>query len=539
MSEELFERYLRNDLDEEGARRLSDLLSTEEGARSFSEFVQEWTLLGEAAQQRVAEADRQGSRRIRKRTPAAGPARAWIGWAAGLAAAVLFMIALATPTRLPAPAPVSRVEPPPSIPIEAPPPPVPEPERPPAPRLEPEPPQPPVPPPSPAPRIESPTPPPPPPPKPVVAPTPDKPRTTESEKAPRPVIALLRRAAGEVAVVSPAGRRKAAPSESLAPDEGIDVTGAHSQASLEFPDTTRIDVNPESTLTGLTEKSGRKAFTLARGSISASVVKQPAGRSVAVSTPHAEISVLGTQFVLIVTAESTKIDVREGRVRVTRLPDGASVEVAAGHTSTAMKGVKLESKPTVFTRDFQDGAGYVGTRDTSISGADPARSFGNTEVLEIDGDEVDGKKIYGLIKWDLSDLPASAVIRSAVITLNVVNESKGTGYFFYEMKRAWSEEATWTHAAPQQPWRIPGLKAGIDRGTEALGTVAPRMKGPLAILLPPAAEAVLQGWIRKPDSNHGFVIASDSNSDGFKFHSREAIPHDLRPKLTLTYTLAR
>jgi len=354
------------------------------------------------------------------------------------------------------------------------------------------------------------------------------------------VIALLRRAVGEVHVLSPGGRRRAGPNEPLASEEGVDVTGPHSQATLEFPDTTRIDVNPESTLERLADKQGRRSFTLTRGSISAAVLKQPAGRSVAVSTPHAEIAVLGTQFQLVVTADSTRLEVREGRVRMTRVPDLAFVEVTAGHSSIAAKGQKLESKPTIYTRDFQDGPKYAGTRDTSISGANPLRTFGAAEVLEVDGDEVDGKKIYALLSWDLSDLPPGAVIRSAVVTLDIVNESQGKGYTFYEMKRPWNEaDATWTHAAPQQAWSSGGLKAPHDRGVEPLGTVAPRMKGPLTILLTPAAEAVLQKWIRKPDSNFGFVLASDTNTDGFKFRSREASSHELRPKLTLTYILAK
>lgn len=541
MSEELFERYLRNDLDEAGARQLSDLLATDEGARAFSEFVQEWTLLGEAAQQRLTEAGRQESRRLRKRPTSVRPGRAGIAWAAGIAAAVLFMIAIATPTRMPPPPQVTRVETPHPVPPEPPPappevPPTPRPEPPPAvPRVDP--PAPPPQPPPPAPRVEPPPPPAPvvpAPPKPVEPPRPERPRVTEADRTARPVIALLRGAAGEVFVLSAGGRRRAMPNEPIGPDEGLDVTGPHSQASLEFPDGIRIDATPETTLEKLSDRLGKKSFTLARGTVSAVVARQPAGRSFSVSTAHAELLVLGTQFQVAVTAESTRLDVREGRVRMTR--DGASVDVAAGHSSIAMKGVKLESKPTVFTLELQDRAGYVGTRDTSISGADPSRTFGSEEVLEADGDETDGKKIYALLRWDLSDVPPGAVIRSAVITLHVVNASQGTGYSIFEMKRPWSEaDASWTQASAQQPWKVVGLKSA----NEPLGTVAPRVKGALSILLTPAAEAIIQNWLRKPDANHGFLIANDTVSDGFKFHSREAFPHDLRPKLTLTYTLSK
>src|SRR5205807_3191565 len=114
--------------------------------------------------------------------------------------------------------------------------------------------------------------------------------------------------------------------------------------------------------------------------------------------------------------------------------------------------------------------------------------------------------------------------KSAVITLYVVDASLGVGYSFYEMKRAWSEaDATWRLAAPGQSWRMPGARAPReDRGTEVLATLAPREKGAIRILLNPAAETVLQAWIRQPLANHGFIIANDNNTDGFKFYSRES-----------------
>jgi hypothetical protein len=100
MNEELFERYLRNDLDEAGARELGALLESKEGSAAFVAFVQEWTLLGEAASQRVAETGREGTRKIRKIRPtAASPSRSAIGWAVGIAAALLFMLGLVLSNR--------------------------------------------------------------------------------------------------------------------------------------------------------------------------------------------------------------------------------------------------------------------------------------------------------------------------------------------------------------------------------------------------------------------------------------------------------
>ena len=530
MSEALFERYLRNDLDDAGARELSAILATEEGAREFSEFVQEWTLLGEAARRRVAETDRQSSRRIRKVRLASrpGPSRAWIGWGVGLAAAALFLILLATPGRLPRPEekpPVARIEEPPPVP-----PPLPPPAPPPPPKREPEPVPPPPPP---APRIETPVAPPPPPPPPAVpAPKEKVPETRPEPEKPRPVIiALLGRVQGDVQVTAPAGRRRAAAGEGLAPDEGVEALGAGSHAALEFTDGSRIELGADSGIERLAEKQGRRGVALARGTMIATVTRQPAGRTLVVTTPHAEVTVVGTQFTVTELPDSTRLEVREGRVLLKRLPDGASIEVSAGHVAVAAKGVKLESKPILFTREFPVVA------DTAISGADPSRAFGTEEILEVDGDEVEGKKLYGLLKWDLSELPAGAAVKSAVLTLHVANESLGVGYSIYELKRLWSEaDASWRLAASGQPWVAAGARSPRDRGAEALATLAPRVKGELKVLLNPSAEAAIQSWIRTPASNHGVIIANDSNTDGFKFYSRESSP-ERRPRLTLTYTL--
>jgi ferric-dicitrate binding protein FerR (iron transport regulator) len=537
MSEELFERYLRNELDEAGARELSGVLSTEQGAREFSEFVQEWTLLGEAARRRVADAGRQSSRRIRKLRPAPQEesSRAWIGWAAGLAAAVLFMILLATPGRLPPKEekpPVARVENPPPAP------PAPAPAAPPAPAPAPPPPPTPAPAPTPAPpppRIETPVVPPPPAPPPPAVPAPkEKPRETrpEPEKATRAGIALVGRMQGEVHVTSPAGKRRAVAGDALAADEGLEATGPGSLALLEFPDGSRLELGADTSIERLSEKPNRRGLTVARGTVTATVARQPAGRTFALTSSHAEVTVLGTIFTLTALPDSSRIEVREGKVLLKRLPDGASIEVAAAHTAVAAKGLKLESKPVPYTKEFQVAA------DTAISGADPSRGAGSAEVLEVDGDETEGKKLYGLLRWDLSELPPGAVVKSAVITLHISDSSQGVGYSLYELKRAWSEaDATWRMAAPGQPWRVAGARSPSDRGAEALATLAPREKGHVRILLNPAAEAVLQSWIRTPASNHGFIIANDTNSDGFKFHSREASNVDYRPRLTLTYTL--
>jgi hypothetical protein len=65
------------------------------------------------------------------------------------------------------------------------------------------------------------------------------------------------------------------------------------------------------------------------------------------TTPHAEVTVLGTRLALTVSAEATRLEVQEGRVRITRLPDRASVEVKAGQFAVARAGSELVAQRPV------------------------------------------------------------------------------------------------------------------------------------------------------------------------------------------------
>jgi hypothetical protein len=330
--------------------------------------------------------------------------------------------------------------------------------------------------------------------------------------------------------LTPEGRRPLQALQVLHADEGVETGSRPALVAVKFPDATRLDLDGDTTIAAVTE---RKTVALARGTLVATVAKQPAGKPFLFTTPLADVTVLGTQFLLAATPDSTRIEVREGRVKFARTTDGSSIEVTAGHYAIATRGMKLESKLLVFTKEFRD------TADTALSGAEPTRNFGAETSMEVEGGDKEANRVVGLFQWDLSELPSGALLRSASISLYVVNETQSPGYSFFESKRAWAEsEATWKLAAAGQPWKLPGARSPQDRGSEALGTAAPRTKGDVSILLNRAGEALIQSWIRTPAANHGLILASDSNTDGFGFNTRRATQAERRPRLTITYTLA-
>jgi hypothetical protein len=138
---------------------------------------------------------------------------------------------------------------------------------------------------------------------------------------------------------------QAQPGEAAAVQVGAEVrpgqtlrTGPDdSFAVLELPDATRLELSADTQIR-LAESDPRQGrrLILSAGLLRADVRPQPPGRPLVVVTPQAEIVVLGTCFrVVTVPATATEVETEAGTVRLTRLADGASVDVPAGSSALA------------------------------------------------------------------------------------------------------------------------------------------------------------------------------------------------------------
>jgi ferric-dicitrate binding protein FerR (iron transport regulator) len=109
-------------------------------------------------------------------------------------------------------------------------------------------------------------------------------------------------------------------------------------ARIAFPgETTRIDMKPDAELS-LEDQGPGKHVRLHRGSLVADVAPQRI--PMVIVTPQAEARVLGTRFTLS-SGAVTRLEVTEGRVRLTRLSDGKVFEVGAGCFATTESTVVL------------------------------------------------------------------------------------------------------------------------------------------------------------------------------------------------------
>ena len=393
-------RYLDSDMSAEEERALIAVIRDDREAEELFAELMRFTgniaaVLSESAGEKDSKRELEG-RPARARTGtrrplvASGPsATTGMLVAAGIAAAILvavFTLGSEEPGRKPkAPSVVKREEPR-EVPAPALPPPLPEkkatppalPTQPPVPKPEKSPPLPEVPKTTPEPsKPESPPVPPPAPPPQEPAP----PRATKAEVA----IAVLEKLKGDVFVKIEGEKTAAREGLSLLAGQGIETATGDASAVLRLADGTRLDLASDTRIDPITSRDGKK-FDLIQGVLSADVKKQPPGQALVVATPHAEARVLGTKFTLTVKGDATRLDVQEGRVRLTRLSDGAFTDVSPGFFAVAAPGprpaakkIALPNPKLLLSEDFDNAVGFDGRWQLLADGF-PATVRGKLEI---------------------------------------------------------------------------------------------------------------------------------------------------------------
>ena len=111
-----------------------------------------------------------------------------------------------------------------------------------------------------------------------------------------------------------------------------DTLEALELSRLRFNDGTVLTIDAGTRLELLAGQSlldgAAKRLALSTGGLQAEVAKQPAGSPLTITTPEAELTVVGTAFLLARQAETTRLLVSEGRVRMSAA--GSMREIAAG-----------------------------------------------------------------------------------------------------------------------------------------------------------------------------------------------------------------
>jgi hypothetical protein len=106
-----------------------------------------------------------------------------------------------------------------------------------------------------------------------------------------------------------------------------------SRAAVRLPDGTLLTLAPDTVVTEIQRGPKGTRILLERGSLTGDIEKQPADQPLVFVTPHAEARVLGTVLRIGIEGGATRLEVRQGRVRLSK--EGRSLDVATGQYAMA------------------------------------------------------------------------------------------------------------------------------------------------------------------------------------------------------------
>lgn len=122
------------------------------------------------------------------------------------------------------------------------------------------------------------------------------------------------------------------------PGDGLRI-GEAASGTMTYADGTVLHLEPGTEVRFLaatnSSRPGGKQFILVQGSLSADVAKQPVNLPLLIHTPHATITVVGTEFDLAVGTNTTQLEVTHGLVKMSGANPTSTVEVAAGEVAVA------------------------------------------------------------------------------------------------------------------------------------------------------------------------------------------------------------
>ena len=210
-------------------------------------------------------------------------------------------------------------------------------------------------------------------------------------------IATLGQFQGDVGVAS-GGKtiQTVVPGTGLPHGSTVEARGAHSHVELNYADGTSIVLLGS---TSVTLSGDRQKYLFVRegaGTVVANVAPQPRDRPMVLETSVAKAEVLGTRLSLSSAAGETDLSVIEGRVRVTRVTDGASVEVAQGEhvvagDQPALVVEDIPAAPDTWSAEFEHGLPQRWLHGRFTAADLPRGSQGAAAATRV---EIDGQTYY-------------------------------------------------------------------------------------------------------------------------------------------------
>lgn len=214
------------------------------------------------------------------------------------------------------------------------------------------------------------------------------------------------------------------------------------------------------------------------------------------------------------------------------------ITVTATHASGLVKtitrkGVTRFSVDRTETKTPNSVNGY----DTSLNSDFPGANYGGKNTFG------PTDNIRGLIRFDLSDLPADSVIYSATLTVHP-NPSGANVIHAHQVTSEWQEGncinqsctpdgATWTNRVISPlplPWGSPG--GDFEATPVASGTTYVDVYPTVDLEI----TALTQDWVRGTVSNYGVMLLSGTPGVAFNLASSDNVDPGQWPSLTISYS---
>lgn len=177
-------------------------------------------------------------------------------------------------------------------------------------------------------------------------------------------------------------------------------------------------------------------------------------------------------------------------------------------------------------------------KDNWLRLREPLRNYGVDNELELNPKSDDTKRI--IVEFDLSSIPADAVIEAAELSLQRLSGGKkGEIFEVRALTEQWEEgtlkdkpgTSNWNYSSDSAMWSAPG---GTTDGNVYAMQAAPSQNVPMLWNV----RTLVQSWVSGTLANRGILIRdqSEGGGDPFKFSSREG---SFPPTLTITYTTGK
>jgi hypothetical protein len=181
--------------------------------------------------------------------------------------------------------------------------------------------------------------------------------------------------------------------------------------------------------------------------------------------------------------------------------------------------------------------------DAYILNTSATSNYGNATDMGVgENNDTANKYAHGLIKFDLSSLPANATIVSATLSLWTSGDLSNTNRTIqvYRLKNPFVEgQVTWNRSATGVNWQVAGASGAKDKETNAIGSVLILANESLntekQIGLDPAK---IQELVNGTFTNNGFILIADTElDDRFNYKTSDTSNTVQRPKLLIQYTV--